>query len=100
MRFDTPVFFVTIDERTYNAATGNYETPDETHRLYRANVMDTTDVMKRLVYGTVKQESRTVFIKGTAPGNPDYINIDGIRYKIDKVRHRKLRSSYIVSGVQ
>ena len=100
MRFDTPVYFVSIKETSYNEVTGNYETPDEAYRLYRANIIDTTAELKMIVYGQLSQESKTVYVKGSVAGVPDYIDIGGKRYKIDKIRNRKIRSSFVISEVQ
>ena len=63
MRYDTPVYFQKVTQGEYDPTTGDYEedTVDET--CVMASVMDTRTETMQVVYGSIKQGSKTIHIQ-------------------------------------
>lgn len=98
MRFDTPIFFQNI-KREYDAETGNYSnTIVETMRY--ASVTDTGDETLQLVYGELKQGSKTIRLQRHYNLPFDRIRIGDSCYKADRVRALRTMQTLVVSGVQ
>ena len=98
MRFDTPIFFQRIT-RDYDAATGNYtNTVAETMRY--ASVTDTGDETLQLVYGELKQGSKTIRLQRHYTLPFDRIRIGDSCYKADRVRTLRTMQTLVVSEVQ
>lgn len=98
MRFDTPIFFQRVN-RVYDASTGNYSnTPVETMRF--ASVTDTGAETLQLVYGQIKQGSKTIRLQRHYNLPFDRIRIGDSCYKADRVRTLRNMQTLIVSEVQ
>ena len=100
MRFDTPIYFQLRGAETYDANTGDYivTTPDEVLRY--ADVTDSrTDTLK-LVYGELKQGSKTIRIQDAYTKPFDHIRIGEQVYKVDFMRKLRNKQTFIVSEVQ
>lgn len=102
MRFDTPVYFQTIQRGAYDPATGDYaeDTVEETMRY--ASVMDTQKETLRLIFGEIRQGSKTVILqyKTDASFRPDRIRIGNEVYSIEYRRRLRVKETFIVSEVQ
>ena len=59
MRCDTEVFFQSITPGEYDESTGDYEEDKITEEKKHASVTDTGTDMMNLVYGAIKQGSKT-----------------------------------------
>lgn len=99
MRYDTTVYFQCRGTRTYNEETGDYEeaAPAEAARL--ASVMDTQTQTLNLVYGEIRQGSKTVHIQNRYDGPMERIRIGEKLYRIDYRRDFRTKQSFIVSEV-
>ena len=97
MRYDTPVFFQRVSPGAYNANTHNYGDDDVTEVKKYADVIDTDTKQLQVVYGTIKQGSKTVHLQRPHTAAFDYIRIGEKRYRVDAEKRRKC---FIVSEVQ
>ena len=100
MRFDTPIYFVKNAEMVYDETTGDYVTgePEETKRF--ADITDTGANALQLVYGELRQGSKTVRIQEAYTEPFDRIRIGEDLYKVDFTRTLRSKQTFIVSEVQ
>ena len=102
MRFDTPIYFVKNAEMVYDTTTGNYVTgstgAEESMRF--ADITDTGVNSLQLIYGELKQGSKTVRIQDVYTQPFDRIRIGSKLYKVDFTRTLRSKQTFIVSEVQ
>lgn len=97
MRYVTPIYFQRVTPGEYNAETGNYGDDIITEERRFASVMDSGTETLRLVYGTIKQGSKTILIQLPYTKPFDYIRIGEKRYSVDFARRQK---AFVASEVQ
>lgn len=95
MRYDTPIYLQRITS-AYNADTGNYD-DIVAEDMLRARVTDSGDNTLNLVYGTLKQGSKTVLLQRAYLLPFDRIRIGEKVYTVDFSRKKK---TFVVSEVQ
>ena len=100
MRFDTPIYFQTVKPGEYDTSTHNYgeDTVTEEERL--ASVTDSTKETLTLVYGGIKQGSKTVRLQNHYTKLFDQIRIGEKVYKVDRERKLRVKHTFVVSEVQ
>lgn len=97
MRYDTPIFFETLENGEYDPTTGNYEEASPVEVKKFANVTDSGTEMLQLVYGKLKQGSLTIRLQRPYTEPFDRIRIGEKKYQADMVRGNKV---FVVSEVQ
>lgn len=100
MRFDIPVYFRRVEPGKYDPKTGDYaaDTVKETKR--RASVTDSGIETLRLVYGELKQGSKTIRLQNHYNEPFDSIRIGNKVYKVDMSRPLLNKHTFVVSEVQ
>lgn len=100
MRYDTPIYFQKVTQGEYDPTTGDYgeDTVDET--CVMASVMDTRTETMQVVYGSIKQGSKTIHIQNHYDKSYDSIRIDNKIYRVDYSRALRNKHSFIVHKVQ
>ena len=96
MRYNDPIFFQRVLPGEYDAKTGNYAEDTVTEVKKYASVTDSGDSTLQLVYGELKQGSKTIRLQRPYTQPFDRIRIDGKVYRVDMAR----RSCFVVSEVQ
>lgn len=99
MVYNTPVFFQTLTEGAYNAETGDYGDDVISEVPRYASVVDTPDGTAQIVYGTIRQGSRTITLQRAYTGSFDLIRIGDRRYRVDDMRSPHGKGIYICSEV-
>lgn len=100
MRYDEEVFFQRIIKGEYDESTGDYEEDKITEEKKHASVTDTgTDTMN-LVYGAIKQGSKTVRLQMHYKKPFDLIRIGNVLYRVDFERKLRTKHVFVVSEVQ
>lgn len=97
MRFDTPVYFQTVEKGAYNADTGDYAPDNPIEEKKYADVTDTGTEALRLIYGDLKQGCKTVRLQRPYKKAFDCIRIGEKTYRVDLSRRNK---AFYVSEVQ
>lgn len=100
MRCDTPVYFQKTIQGAYDANTGDYAADTVQEVMRYASVTDTGADTLTLVYGGIKQGSKTVRIFGAYADPFDHIRIDDTTYRVDMVRKLRNFHTFVVSEVQ
>jgi hypothetical protein len=97
MRYDTPIFFQSIEPGKYNADTGDYE-GDKTVEIKRfASVTDSGVETLKLIYGGIKQGSKVLRLQTPYSAKFESIRIGSKVYNVDFSRNHKI---FVVSEVQ
>jgi hypothetical protein len=100
MRFDTPIYFQTVKKGEYDPETGNYAEDTVTEDKVFASVTDSRAETLNLVYGSIKQGSKTVRLQNHYSKPFDRIRIGEKLYRVDFSRKLKLKHIFVVSEVQ
>ncbi len=100
MRCDTEVFLQSVMTGEYNESTGDYGDDIIYEEKRHASVTDTgTDTMN-LVYGAIKQGSKTVRLQMHYKKTFDRIRIGNALYRVDFERKLRTKHVFVVSEVQ
>jgi hypothetical protein len=99
MRYDTPVYFQTI-ETEYDASTGNYGEDIITEEKRYASVTNTGIETLNIIYGEIKQGVKTVRLQNYYEKPFDRIRIGNKVYRVDRERPLRLKYTFVVSEVQ
>ena len=100
MRCDTEVFFQSITPGEYEESTGDYEEDKIMEEKKHASVTDTGTDMMNLVYGAIKQGSKTVRLQMHYKKPFDLIRIGNALYRVDFERKLRTKHVFVVSEVQ
>lgn len=99
MRFDTPVFFQRITPGKYDASTGNYGEDTIEEEMRYASVTDTGIETLNIVYGELKQGSKTVRLQNIYDKPYDRLRIGDKVYRVDRARALRLKYTLVCSEV-
>lgn len=100
MRGDTEVFFQSITPGEYDKATGDYKEDTVREEKRHASVTDTGTETMNLVYGSIKQGSKTVRLQTHYKKPFDRIRIGNALYRVDFERKLRTKHVFVVSEVQ
>ena len=98
MRYDTPIFFRAVQAGEYDTTTGNYGADTVTEVKKYASVTDTGTQTMMLIYGAIKQGSKTVRLQRHYTAPFDSIRIGSKVYKVDRERTLRKGHIFVVSG--
>lgn len=99
MRFDTPVYFQKVAE-WYDPASGNYTEEITAVAKRYASVSDSGINTLRLIYGEIRQGSKTVRLQNAYDEPFDRIKIGEKLYTVDFSRKYRTKHVFVVSEVQ
>lgn len=97
MRYNDPIFFRRVMPGPYDATTGNYGEDTVTEVKKYASVTDSGVETLKLVYGDLRQGSKTIRLQRAYTEPFDNIRIGEKIYSVDLSRFGK---NFIVSEVQ
>lgn len=97
MRYDTPVFFQSVTPGKLNAETHNYDDDTVAEEKRYASVTDTGTQQLQLVYGSIKQGSKTIRLQQPYTKPFDRVRVGEKLYRVDFSRQGK---NFVVSEVQ
>lgn len=101
MRYDKVITPCEENRGLYNEDTGNYDDVGDTYNEpIIASVCDASDQTVKLVYGEIREGVLMIHV----PTNDidiktDYIMYKGKKYRIDKRRNLRFKTTFIVSEV-
>ena len=96
MRYDELVFFQRMQPGEYDESTGNYGADTVTEVLKRASVTDSGANTLRLIYGEIRQGSKTIRLQRPYKEAFDRIRIGNKLYSVDMSRYGRV---FVVSEV-
>ena len=99
MRYDKPIYFQTVELGEY-LPNGDYAEDAVTEVQRYASVTDSGAQTMLLVYGGIKQGSKTIRLQNHYEDPFSYIRIDSKRYRVDTQRKLRRGHTFVVSEVQ
>lgn len=99
MRYDTPIYFVKENKGEY-LENGDWSDGSTEMTKVMASVYDTDTEMLKLLYGALKQGSKTIHIQNHYTKDFDYIRLAGKNYRVDARRELRVKEVFTVSEVQ
>lgn len=101
MRYDKVISLYSDDRGLYNQETGDYEGDGGMYIDHTiASVNDASDQTVKLVYGEMREGVLMVQIPYHIDGlGVDYIEYKGKKYRIDRKRNLRFKTTFIVSEV-
>ena len=99
MRYDTAVFFQTVAQGEYDEDTGNYGTPTIEEVQRTASVIETSDEVKQLVYGDIREKSKTISLLNAYRESFDRIRIGDLLYRVDMHTTLRRKQAFVVSEI-
>ena len=100
MRYDTRIYFQRLIPGKYHTDTGDYEDETVEETLRYASVTSSGKETLNLLYGDIKQDSRTIRLPGHYKEPFDRIRIDKKLYRADFTRELRAKQVFVVSEVQ
>lgn len=100
MRYDKPIYFQSFISGTYDPDSGNYNPDTVTEEKVYANVTDSATQTLYLIYGQIRQGTKTIRLQNYYDGLYEYIRIDEKRYAVDYSRSFLRGQVFVVSEVQ
>lgn len=101
MRYDKVITPCEENRGLYNEDTGDYDDVSDTYNEpIIASVCDASDQTVKLVYGEMREGVLMVHVPTNDVGiKTDYIEYKGKKYRIDKRRNLRFKTTFIVSEV-
>ena len=100
MRFDTPVYFQTVEAGKYDETTGNYADDIVGEVKLYASVTNSSIDTLRLVYREIKQGSLTVRLQNHYNDPFSRIRVGDKLYAVDMERRLYTKHVFVISEVQ
>lgn len=100
MRYDKPIYFQKITPGQYDQDTGDYADDIILETKKYASIMDTGTEVMRLVYGSIRQGSKTIQLQTPYRAVFDFIRIGRKVYGVDYARQPSMKQVFVVSEVQ
>ncbi len=101
MRYDTPIYFQTVVKAgEYDANTGDYASDTVTEVKKYASVTDSGTQTMMLIYGAIKQGSKTIRLQQPFTAPFSRIRIDKAVYTVDRQKRFRNAHIFVVSEVQ
>jgi len=100
MRYDTPIYFQHLTAGAFNDQTGDYDADTVTEVVKYASVTDSSTLTINLVYGELKQGSKTIRLLNHYKQPFNRIRIGDKVYRVDMSRKLRTKQVFVVSEVQ
>lgn len=101
MRYDTPIYFEKLSPGVYDENVGDYGEPVvvvSTKRL--ASVVNTSDKQMRLIYGGIREGSKTISLLNAYGEVFDRIRIGSKLYTVDRRISLRTKQAFVCSEIQ
>ena len=101
MRYDKVITPCEENRGLYDENTGDYDTNGDTYNEpIIASVCDASDEVVKLVYGEIREGVLMIHVPTNDVGiKTDYILYKGKKYRVDKRRNLRFKTTFIVSEV-
>jgi hypothetical protein len=100
MRFDTPIYFQSVVPGEYDTSTGNYKDDTINEVKKNASVTDSKTETMHLIYGEIKQGSKTIRLQNHYNNAFNRIRIGEVIYSVDYSRKLRNKHVFVLSEVQ
>ena len=100
MRYDTPIYFEKISPGVYDETVGDYGEPVVVSTKRLASVVNTSDKQMRLIYGGIREGSKTISLLNAYGEVFDRIRVGSKLYTVDRRISLRTKQAFVCSEIQ
>ena len=100
MRYDTPIYFEKLSPGVYDETVGDYGAPVVVSTKRLASVVNTSDKQMRLIYGGIRDGSKTISLLNAYGEVFDRIRVGSKLYTVDRRISLRTKQAFVCSEIQ
>lgn len=100
MRYDTPIYFEKLSPGVYDETVGDYGDPVVVSTRRLASVVNTSDKQMRLIYGGIREGSKTISLLNAYGEVFDRIRVGTKLYTVDRRISLRTKQAFVCSEIQ
>ena len=100
MRYDTPIYFEKISPGVYDETVGDYGDPIVVSTKRLASVVNTSDKQMHLIYGGIREGSKTISLLNAYGEVFDRIRVGTKLYTVDRRISLRTKQAFVCSEIQ
>ena len=100
MRYDTPIYFEKLTPGVYDETVGDYGDPVVVSTRRLASVVNTSDKQMRLIYGGIREGSKTISLLNAYGEVFDRIRVGTKLYTVDRRISLRTKQAFVCSEIQ
>lgn len=100
MRYDTPIYFEKLSPGVYDETVGDYGEPVVVSTKRLASVVNTSDKQMRLIYGGIREGSKTISLLNAYGEVFDRIRVGSKLYTVDRRISLRTKQAFVCSEIQ
>lgn len=100
MRYDTPIYFEKLSPGVYDETVGDYGEPVVVSTKRLASVVNTSDKQMRLIYGGIREGSKTISLLNAYSEVFDRIRVGSKLYTVDRRISLRTKQAFVCSEIQ
>ena len=100
MRYDTPIYFEKLSPGVYDETVGDYGDPVVVSAKRLASVVNTSDKQMHLIYGGIREGSKTISLLNAYGEVFDRIRVGTKLYTVDRRISLRTKQAFVCSEIQ
>lgn len=100
MRYDTPIYFEKLSPGVYDETVGDYGDPVVMSAKRLASVVNTSEKQMLLIYGGIRQGSKTISLLNAYVEVFDRIRVGTKLYTVDRRISLRTKQAFVCSEIQ
>lgn len=100
MRYDTPIYFEKLSPGVYDETVGDYGEPVVVSTKRLASVVNTSDKQMHLIYGGIREGSKTISLLNAYGEVFDRIRVGSKLYTVDRRISLRTKQAFVCSEIQ
>lgn len=100
MRYDTPIYFEKLSPGVYDETVGDYGDPVVVSAKRLASVVNTSEKQMLLIYGGIRQGSKTISLLNAYVEVFDRIRVGTKLYTVDRRISLRTKQAFVCSEIQ
>lgn len=100
MRYDTPIYFEKLSPGVYDETVGDYGNPVVVSTKRLASVVNTSEKQMHLIYGGIREGSKTISLLNAYGEVFDRIRIGPKLYTVDRRISLRTKQAFVCSEIQ
>lgn len=100
MRYDTPIYFEKLSPGVYDETVGDYGDPVVVSTKRLASVVNTSEKQMRLIYGGIREGSKTISLLNAYGEVFDRIRVGSKLYMVDRRISLRTKQAFVCSEIQ
>ena len=100
MRYDTPIYFEKLSPGVYDETVGDYGDPVVVSAKRLASVVNTSDKQMHLIYGGIREGSKTISLLNAYGEVFDRIRVGSKLYTVDRRISLRTKQAFVCSEIQ